>query len=133
MRLPRIVALCLVILLVSGHTAALQVCAWASMFAERAPMMSLTTALCSTFDGSKPCQVCYAVRDLRQVDAEHGDRTLRHTPAAHAPLPAPDLLPATQLQLPEPQLLGVACWCVGGAIGASSWAAEVPTPPPCRS
>lgn len=133
MRPPRIAAMLLVVLLISGHTAALQVIAWAGMLVDRAPTMSLTSAVRSTFDGTKPCKVCYAVRDLQQFDGQNADRTHRQAPPNKSQWPAPDLAMAMMVELPVASHTGMVQVSSGASPACSAWIAEVPTPPPCRS
>lgn len=125
MRPLRACALMLVLLLVGGHTAALQLAGWAGMLAERTQSMALGTAVRTTFDGSSPCRICYAVRDLQQTTAVHAAGPVRK-----AALPQPDFAPLVSVVLPEPSLpltvlMNPAAWVVPGA-----WRADVPTPPP---
>ena len=63
--------LLLALLLTGGHTACLQVVAWASMLAVRVPQTSLITAVDSTFGGDAPCGLCRVVAELKA--AEDGD------------------------------------------------------------
>ncbi len=64
----RVVAIILALLLISGHTAGLQVVAWAGMFSDRlATAPSAMSALVSTLDGSRPCALCRAVSDLQDA------------------------------------------------------------------
>jgi hypothetical protein len=45
-----------------------QVFAWGSMFAGYARVLSVTEALTETFDASKPCELCVAVKKNRATE-----------------------------------------------------------------
>ena len=61
----RVLSLFLVLILVGGHVACLQVVAWAGMFANRVQTRTVAEALASTVDGSAPCAMCRAVKALQ--------------------------------------------------------------------
>ncbi len=63
----RPLALLLVLILVGGNAAVVQVIGWGSMLFERVQRMDLEAAVSSTFDGSAPCVMCRAAERLDGV------------------------------------------------------------------
>jgi hypothetical protein len=47
-----------------------QIFAWSRMFTEYARVLPVSAALTETFDASKPCELCLAVKETRQADAK---------------------------------------------------------------
>lgn len=69
----RIGTFILALLLVSGHTAGLQLVAWSGMFIDRmSTAPTVMQALISTVDGTRPCALCRAVVDLQDHDQPTG-------------------------------------------------------------
>ena len=76
--LRRCTALALMVMLVGGHVAGLQLVAWCSMFVARvASAPTVCSAVVSTLDGSAPCALCRVVVAMRAHDEP--------TPAQPAP------------------------------------------------
>jgi len=69
--------LALILALVCGQSAGLQLVAWAGMLATRLTTTSVSEAVASTFDGSSPCALCCMAaaldRNDRNGDAAKGD------------------------------------------------------------
>jgi hypothetical protein len=70
--LPRLITKLLVLFaavqLLGGHWAVMQTVAWTGMLIENARTESLGEALVKTFDGSKPCPLCLAVKAGRESE-----------------------------------------------------------------
>jgi hypothetical protein len=64
----RCLFLVIVLSLVGGHAAGLQVVAWTGMLIARAPGAGISSAVRSTFSGRDPCQLCQVVRALTGMD-----------------------------------------------------------------
>jgi hypothetical protein len=79
--------------ILGGHWVVLQTVAWTSMLMENARTETLSTALVRTFDGSKPCSLCLAVKTGR----EHEDK--QELPSLVVKLEAV-LAPAVQIPPP---------------------------------
>ena len=63
----------LALLLISGHTAGLQLVAWSGMFVDRlATAPTAMQALVSTVDGTRPCALCRVVADLQDHNQPNG-------------------------------------------------------------
>jgi len=116
----------LTLLLLGGHVGLIQVVAWASMLAERAPQQGLAAAARSTFDGSAPCPLCRMAKELRD-DPQ---------PAAPQPKPtsakkAPEQPPPTWALL---DMAGTAVQRERPAAGlAPTGRMPAPEPPPPRN
>jgi len=61
----RCAALALILLLLGGNAAVVQMVGWAGMLAERAGRMGWNAAVESTFSGSERCAMCHAAAALR--------------------------------------------------------------------
>ncbi len=118
----------LALLLVSGHTAGLQLVAWSGMFIERVSTApTLMEAVASAVDGTRPCALCRAVAALqhdRQDDSQH--------PAALKVTKKPEIATVYGRLLPVPAL------CVVSRLGAEQRrfaddeVLDVELPPPQR-
>ena len=120
MRPPRWFVLLLAVLLISGHTAGLQVVAWIGMTVERAQTMPFAEALRSSLDGSQPCGICRAVVDLAG-EAPQAPTVVQPKPdAVPQDLPVAVIAPSLLTSLPVPEPLRF----------LREWRGDVPTPPP---
>jgi hypothetical protein len=60
---------------------AVQVFAWARMFAGYAHTLPVGTALRETFDPGKPCQICMAVAKAKETERKQAPRPLERSTA----------------------------------------------------
>jgi hypothetical protein len=118
----------LILALVGGQSAGLQVAAWAGMLVARTQAQGLDAAIRSTFDGEHPCRLCAVVREL--AAGETG------VPAPDQPSPTK---PSKPLDLHVPGIDGLAALDVGErpawTIGVRALATQhrpTPEPPPPR-
>jgi len=92
------IAVTLACALVSGHTAGLQLIAWAGMLVSRVQTSSVEQAVRSTFDGSDPCHLCLAVSALK---AAEGQADTDKAPAKPIKKDVtPELMPGLLLSMP---------------------------------
>lgn len=82
----RVLSVLLVVSLVVGHVATLQLIAWTGMLIARTQTMSWSAAVTSTFSNQQPCPLCRVVRALQ--GSERSDAT------APAPGPKAPMKPA---------------------------------------
>jgi hypothetical protein len=118
----------LILLVLAGNGALVQVLAWGAMIATRAPDMGWSAAVASTFGGQAPCRMCVVAQALRDGPAADalptGPATKIVPTATLALLPAdPALLPVADR--PIARLLMRSARCPPGRCPA-------PEPPPPR-
>jgi hypothetical protein len=95
----RHLALLMSLLLISGHSAGLQVLAWGGMFVDNLGRMSVAQALQRAVAPATPCRICRVIAVLRtDQNLEDGGRT--NAPATMKAIPKPDLSVAMDLILP---------------------------------
>jgi hypothetical protein len=114
----------LVILLVGGHAAAVQGVGWALMFLERVQTApTVATAVSSTLDGKRPCDLCRAADQLRQ-DPPTGDAAAKHVAKKQ------DKAVQTDVVLPI-EVVSVRMWSWSARVlPPLTQIADVPVPPP---
>ena len=96
MRATRFLSALLCLSLVVGNAASLQLIAWAGMLATRIAEQGFSSAVVSTFDGSRPCTLCKAAAALERADRPlSGDQQ----PVGKQVVKACDLLTAEPLAL----------------------------------
>lgn len=95
-------SLALVLVLTLGHSAGMQVVAWASMLVSRVATESVSQAVLSTFDGSAPCDLCIIASALGDAERSPalpvGDDG---NPRLPMKVVKPDLMPAVVLPVFE--------------------------------
>jgi hypothetical protein len=105
--------------ILGGHWAVLQTVAWTKMLVDNARTESLAEALVKTFDGSKPCSLCLAVKEGRASDEKQDVAKL---------LVKIEAILAPQIQLPARAEAVRRFFIVGLVDREVSFAP--PTPPP---
>jgi hypothetical protein len=101
---------------------AVQVFAWARMFAGYAVVMDWSEALSETFDPAKPCEICGAIKTAREAE--------ERAPAAPV---SPEVAKVVLFVSAEETAVAppsVPSDFVTRRSRASEWQAPVPTPPP---
>ncbi|MBN8526045.1 MAG: hypothetical protein J0M02_11980 [Planctomycetes bacterium] len=117
---------CLVLFLIVGNAAVVQVVAWAGMIAVRSAESGVAAAVASTFSGAAPCRLCRAAAAMERPQGigTGGEQVLQK-------LKKIDAGPAGASQ-PEP-VADVASELVGADVVAACDASRpAPEPPPPR-
>jgi hypothetical protein len=124
----RFFAIGIVLLLVAGHSAGLQVLAWSAMVISRSQDMPFTQAVTSVLEGKRPCVIC------RALDQDTGSKLTR-VPQRGEPL-GKSIVKAPDFQRPAPlELVTISAgefimqWDSSGTCPVG-WVGTVPTPPP---
>ncbi len=141
----RLIALVLAVALISGHAGGLQVLAWASMLATRAPVRGWAPAVESTFSGQDPCAMCrviLVVHDLATVQAADlgkstglvqptGKSGVSEVKAPEKPDKGPDSWPAIDLVPEQARCPGAPLLTRDSGLGGAQFRPR-PEPPPPR-
>lgn len=98
-----------------------QIFAWSRMFTQYAQVLPVSAALTETFDASKPCELCLAVKATRATQESRPEAILASAEKLllSCTTPTPLVFPAPAVTWPEP-----AGWCALTRVEA------VPVPPP---
>lgn len=125
----RFTAFILALLLVSGHTAGLQLVAWSGMFVERVSSApTVMQAVASAVDGMRPCALCRAVTALQESQQDDN-----HLPAALKVTKKPESVAMHGQWLPEPTWNFMGVLEVEQRRFADDEVVEVELPPPRRA
>lgn len=82
-----------------------QMVAWARMFANNAQTMPVATALATTFDGSRPCELCTGValaKDIASKQAPQGVERSAEKLQLACEVPTPFTIKAPIVGWPDP-------------------------------
>ncbi len=100
-RLAKVLVLIAAVQILGGHWAVLQTLAWTGMLIENVRTAPISEAVTKTFDGSKPCSLCLAVKSGRESEGKQDvAKLLVKIEAILAPavlLPPPASAPLSQV------------------------------------
>ena len=120
----------LILVLIAGPSATVQMVAWASMLITRLPTQGLSAAWDSTFSGRAPCNVCLAAASMRVREGlappNDKDHTVRATVKKVESAPVVQVVQV--LCDPVPMMIR---WPEGGQL-TPLWEWPAPEPPPPR-